>query len=310
MEKRGLSQAVTAVIFIALTLVAVGIVWVIIQNILVYQSEKAETAVDKLLNYNASIGQTTSEPSCVPNSNECGDDGCGGSHSDCSLGYSCQSGTCVEDFNINDGLVLLYSLDNSWQDDSGSGKTLSIYSGDPSFSSSMKIGTHSLDLDGDDAASTSYSSILALGAKGSWGAWYYPLRVPSTGTSIILTHGNDGDVGIYQIAYSPLSEVYCNLGWRHTPPSFYTPLNTWTHVLCTYNGSELKTYVNGELVNTFVDPGISLQSSLPFMIGRQPNNRGYPYYFNGRVDEVSVWNRTLSRGEVSYLYNNSNGVQL
>lgn len=34
---------------------------------------------------------------CAPNANECGDDGCDGTHGDCQEGYSCVDGTCVCD---------------------------------------------------------------------------------------------------------------------------------------------------------------------------------------------------------------------
>jgi len=77
--------------------------------------------------------------------------------------------------------------------------------------------------------------------------------------------------------------------------SFVPLLNTWYHVAMTYDGSALKLYVNGIADGTMGASGAITATSNPMLIG------GYgtgPWTMNGRVDELSLYNRALSVGEI------------
>src|SRR5262249_7873765 len=73
------------------------------------------------------------------------------------------------------------------------------------------------------------------------------------------------------------------------------PLNTWSHLAETYDGSSLKLYVNGVLVSSRALTGSITTSGSPLRIG---GNSVWGEYFNGLIDEVRVYNRALSQGEV------------
>lgn len=77
-------------------------------------------------------------------------------------------------------------------------------------------------------------------------------------------------------------------------------INGWNYMAVTYNGSTISTYLNGNLVGADVQPGINLCSNAPLIIGSWWE--GDPYYFNGRIDEVRVYNRALSSAELSQLF--------
>lgn len=77
----------------------------------------------------------------------------------------------------------------------------------------------------------------------------------------------------------------------------------WTHVALTYDGSEFRSYVDGEVdrVDSFVggilqgtgaSPGIGLWARSDF-----------PFWFVGLIDELTVYNRALSPGEVEGIWN-------
>ncbi|MBK7965244.1 MAG: hypothetical protein IPK10_08065 [Bacteroidetes bacterium] len=73
------------------------------------------------------------------------------------------------------------------------------------------------------------------------------------------------------------------------------PLNTWTHVAATFDGTTLKLYVNGELdasaPKTFSTTGTTFtigRSSVPFV----------QEYFNGKIDEIRVWNIARTQSEI------------
>jgi hypothetical protein len=74
-----------------------------------------------------------------------------------------------------------------------------------------------------------------------------------------------------------------------------SPLNTWTHVALTYDGTQLRLYVNGVQVATRATSGTIQTNSSPLRIG---GNVPYGEFFNGRIDEVRIYNRALSQAEL------------
>ncbi len=71
------------------------------------------------------------------------------------------------------------------------------------------------------------------------------------------------------------------------------PLNTWTHVAMTDDGAHNRLYVNGQLVDTA--PAIPFDGHGKIQIG---GNELFGQWFDGRIDEVRIYNRALSAGEV------------
>jgi hypothetical protein len=81
-------------------------------------------------------------------------------------------------------------------------------------------------------------------------------------------------------------------------------VNKWTHVVGVYNGTDLKIFVDGVLQNeiTAVTNGIG-QSSTDVVIGKWAGGSG-TLNWNGSIDEVRIWNKTISDEQVLALYNN------
>ena len=79
-------------------------------------------------------------------------------------------------------------------------------------------------------------------------------------------------------------------------------LNTWQHFALTYDGSTLSLYHNGMLAQTAAASGvIAAPTNDPFLIGMLPWT-GADFYMNGRIDEVSLWNKTLTPAEIECIY--------
>lgn len=74
----------------------------------------------------------------------------------------------------------------------------------------------------------------------------------------------------------------------------------WQHVAATYNGTEIRLYVDGELVKNVSESGeISTDTNNPTYIGDNPNgDRPWP----GRIDEVQFYESALTDAEVTELY--------
>ena len=75
---------------------------------------------------------------------------------------------------------------------------------------------------------------------------------------------------------------------------------TWYHVVFTYDGTTLSVYVNGILEAT-ASYTLHTTSTAQFEMGRAPSETAR--YFDGVIDEVGVWARALTYGEVLDLYN-------
>jgi hypothetical protein len=76
--------------------------------------------------------------------------------------------------------------------------------------------------------------------------------------------------------------------------------NTWAHVVGVYKAGVFSgVYVNGSLVGSMVPLNESLRQtpSYPLLIGRG-NQNPYSHYFNGKIDEVRIYNRALMADEI------------
>ncbi|MHC4352370.1 MAG: LamG-like jellyroll fold domain-containing protein, partial [Planctomycetota bacterium] len=96
--------------------------------------------------------------------------------------------------------------------------------------------------------------------------------------------------------------IYDN-GWHVAQVSVDDSFNgEWHHVLGTYDGLEVKTYVDGVLGATNAHAGaIEVQThNLTIAINSEETDR----YYYGVIDEVKIYDRALSAGEIRFLVGN------
>jgi hypothetical protein len=84
-----------------------------------------------------------------------------------------------------------------------------------------------------------------------------------------------------------------------------TILNTgnWFNLVYTHDGTNVKLFLNGALVKTIVSPGLLTFNTLPLWFGARPNAGNNSSWFNGKLDDIGIWNRALTQQEISDLYN-------
>lgn len=94
--------------------------------------------------------------------------------------------------------------------------------------------------------------------------------------------------------------------------------NTWYHIVfMVYRPGNLRIYINGSIQTLTTTSGSNvlapytnnLNTTNPFRIGAYTaaDNVTPSTFFNGKIDEFSVWNRGLSDPELAELYNSGNG---
>ncbi len=87
--------------------------------------------------------------------------------------------------------------------------------------------------------------------------------------------------------------------------------NTWNQVILTYDGTTVRSYLNGvaggTTTGTRSSPGASGYSEYINFGATDTTNMGSGAWFNGSMDEIGIWSKTLSAQEISDLYNSGNG---
>ncbi len=73
------------------------------------------------------------------------------------------------------------------------------------------------------------------------------------------------------------------------------PVNAWTHVALTYDGTTQRLYVNGTQVATRATTGTIQATDNPLWIG---GNNPYGEYFTGLIDDVRIYNRALTQTDI------------
>src|SRR3989344_3128268 len=76
--------------------------------------------------------------------------------------------------------------------------------------------------------------------------------------------------------------------------------NIWTNIFVTWDNSQMQCFINGVFTNSLsgdFEPGISQDTRLAGISNR------VDYDFDGLLDEVAIWNRSLSSKEIHDMYN-------
>jgi hypothetical protein len=128
-------------------------------------------------------------------------------------------------------------------------------------------------------------------------AWVNPTTLSGWRTVLMKERPGGLAYTLYAHDQSPHPAAYINLGGgdRSAIGQSALPLNTWTHLAATYDGAVLRLYVNGVQVGSQATAGSLVATSGVLAIG---GNSVWGEYFAGTIDEVRVYNRALTAGEI------------
>jgi hypothetical protein len=132
-----------------------------------------------------------------------------------------------------------------------------------------------------NAGQYGYTLISKIQSSG----WYGGYETMIGETNSIGGVNHTGNInGNFQLPYSGLSS------------------GNWYSVIITFNGTQLKLYVNGNIVNTVNQSGTLQTGNDPLRFGRRGGGGIYDQWFNGVIDDIGIWNRALTECEVKKLY--------
>jgi hypothetical protein len=128
-------------------------------------------------------------------------------------------------------------------------------------------------------------------------AWVRPTVLGTAWRSVLLKE-QPGDF-VYALyattnASRPSGYVFIG-GEKEARGTAALTVNTWTHLATTYDGANLRLYVNGTLVKTTAQTGNIATSSGALQLG---GNTIWGEWYAGTLDDVRVYNKALTAAEI------------
>lgn len=163
-------------------------------------------------------------------------------------------------------------------------------------------GAYNFDGVDDYIFSNNISSANINNISGTLMAWFY--RISTVQEGIVFYDGShrpliflkdDGDIQAHWDAASgfPIVGLYTN--------QYPTDINTWNNVVFVWKDNTYWFYLNGVLLETYSNITLPNQAASEFYIGQYADS----WYFNGTIDEVRIYNRSLTATEIANLYTGS-----
>ncbi|MEK6888412.1 MAG: LamG domain-containing protein [Candidatus Aenigmatarchaeota archaeon] len=207
----------------------------------------------------------------------------------------------------NSSVMLLMHLDNSTLDSSAYGNN--GVAGGVNCTGVVGRTNSACSFDGiDDNITIDHSSTINLSSQLSVSLWVKLNQLKNHNFLVAKGYDNSENYEIYVNSAGQVMGEWRFASGRATCVNSVDNLQTdvWYHIAVTYNNSVCKTYINSVLKNESFISGDILTNSRPIIIGAEETSAGgfiSARFANGTIDEVVIYNRSLSSEEVYNLYN-------
>jgi hypothetical protein len=142
-----------------------------------------------------------------------------------------------------------------------------------------------------DSASLDLTTAMTLEA------WVNPAQVNGWQTALLKEGTGVLSYGLYTTSDAGRSSAHIRTtSEQDTRTVTALPVGTWTHLAATWDGGTLRLYVNGTLVSNRAVAGMLVNTTGPLRIG---GNAVWGEFHRGLIDEVRVYRRALSAGEIA-----------
>lgn len=141
-------------------------------------------------------------------------------------------------------------------------------------------------------------------------AWVFPTArssQPETPQTIVARGSSTNDFDTWDLRLDPQGRPEFSFHDNSLlQGALAIPLNEWTHLAFTFEKSAFRLYVNGAIVASRDDLVLVLvydPAPIPVTIGSDWAFNASSALFNGRIDEVTLYNRPLTADEILAIYN-------
>lgn len=209
------------------------------------------------------------------------------------------------------GLVAYYPFNGNANDSSGNNIN-GIISGAVSTTDRFGKANSALNFDGiDDYVLVAHNDLLQPITGLTVCAWVnvnaFNTDPPYYGSVILKKGGPWAGIGRYELLHwGPIFgfdlQFANGTDIRLSAPNDSIQLHQWYFLVMTYDGSDLRGYINTELV-TSSSVSLTLGSNTDDMrMGLNLGNSSYPNPENGAIDDIRIYSRALSDAEIRALY--------
>ncbi len=214
----------------------------------------------------------------------------------------CGINKAVEGFLDKLGMTAYYDFDNNTADKSSYGNTGTI-SGNPTYVSGVNNSALNFDGVGDYTSVADSDSIGNIGLDGlTFAMWIYPKRDAFYALGGTTNGFGGGGFNLYLRGGQANQEYSFGIDNRFVRAG-NIDVNQWHHLAGTYDGAVMTLYLDGVSIRTGISKSgrIFSNSANGLYIGRILNAAPGIPDFNGTIDDVRIYRRALSQGEVSAL---------
>ncbi|MBN2180980.1 MAG: discoidin domain-containing protein [Sedimentisphaerales bacterium] len=194
-------------------------------------------------------------------------------------------------------LVAQYLMENNVQDSSGNGLNGTIV-GTPGYVAG--ITGMALSLDGvDDHVNCGDNARFDITGQITLAAWV-KTNDAGNGQHNPFVGKGDQSYAIKHASNNSMEFFIYDDDWQ----TLQSPINSsfndnWHHIAGTFDGNQLRLYVDGLLADSMDYTGAIATTTYPVNIGRNSQNTDRLY--EGAIDEVRIYNRALSEAEIQYI---------
>lgn len=157
-----------------------------------------------------------------------------------------------------------------------------------------------------------FGNISTLNSSTSFSisAWFNYSQTPTSPNDwfTIVADGSYSDPNGFGVIINPNQILFRNNSSFGVLVSNTLNLNTWYNIAAVYSSDSVKVYLNSILIGQNSHQNTNLfNTSYSFKAGKcddlpiDPND--HEYFFNGKIDDIGMWDRVLTQQEITDLYN-------
>lgn len=209
--------------------------------------------------------------------------------------------------DITTGLIARYPFDGNANDISGNNNHGALAGPVAATTDRFGLPNRAYSFNGSNTyilvpASASLNSPTTACTQAGWALLYGVSQVGSGFNPLIMKSSTSENAFMYRMITNPdyVGAAFNNWNTAQSAGQV-TPLNTWHHFATVFNGATVRYFFDGVYIG-----------SQPMAMGIAPDNRpltigadfpGIPEYFNGKIDDVCIYNRALTDADITELYN-------
>lgn len=119
-----------------------------------------------------------------------------------------------------------------------------------------------------------------------------------------MAKSNISSTGQYGSVANSSPYLQFDIGGQYVRFTRFFAVNRWYFICLKWDGQKIRFYLNESLYDSANFTGAVSPNNLPLIIGRHTS--GSTKHYNGKLDDIRIYNRALSGAEILKLYNEGN----